>query len=291
MLDEGEIVKRVGALYLVSTPIGNLEDITLRALRILKECDLIAAEDTRVTRKLLSHFDIHTPLTSYHQHTRENRSEALIQKLKDGASVALVTDAGAPGVSDPGADLVSRAIAVGVLVVPIPGASAVLAGLTASGLPTGRFAFDGFPPRTKTDRTAFFSALVSERRTIVLYEAPSRLLATLRELERHLGDREVAVARELTKKFEEVFRGRLSGAVEHFQAKSPRGEFTLVVHGAPPPPEPALPDVDVVEKGLRRALSDGLSGRDAVRRVTEELKLPRRHVYSVLLEISSKPGD
>ena len=291
MSDAVESGKRVGTLYLVSTPIGNLEDITLRALRILKECDLIAAEDTRVTRKLLSHFDIHTPLTSYHQHTRENRSEALIQKLKDGASVALVTDAGTPGVSDPGAELVSRAIAEGVTVIPVPGASAVLAGLAASGLPTGRFAFDGFPPRTKTDRTAFFSALLSDRRTIVLYEAPSRLLATLRELERHLGDREIAIARELTKKFEEVFRGKLSGAINHFQAKPPRGEFTLVIHGAPPAPEPAAPDVDIVERDLRLALAEGLSGRDAVRRVTEELKLPRRQVYSLFLEISSKPGD
>lgn len=278
-----------GTLYVVSTPIGNLEDITLRALRILREADLIAAEDTRVTRKLLSHYDIHTPLTSYHQHTRGEKEEGLVRRLIEGQSIALVSDAGTPGISDPGADLISAAIAEGIPVTPIPGANAALSALVVSGLSTSRFAFEGFPPRTKTDRRAFFGALAAESRTILLYEAPGRVLETLQDLHRALGDRPVGVARELTKLFEEVYRGTLAGAISHFSERRPRGEFVLAVGGAPAAParSESPSDLDAVRLALQDALDSGETPRDAVRRVAAALKLPRRYVYSLLLEMTA----
>jgi 16S rRNA (cytidine1402-2'-O)-methyltransferase len=273
-------------LYVVGTPIGNLEDITARALRVLREVDLIAAEDTRVTRKLLSHFDIHTPMTSYHAHTRESKVDGLVAKLVDGQSIAMVSDAGMPGISDPGNDLITAAIAAGVPVIPIPGPSAVIAALVASGLSTARFAFDGFPPRTKTDRHAFFNALRDERRTVILYEAPGRVRSTLEELHKALGDRPVAVARELTKKFEEVYRGLLSGAIAHVRDHEPRGEHTLVIGGAAGQPSDAADtEPEDVEAALQAALSGGATARDAVKEVAARLKLPRRQVYSTLLEL------
>lgn len=275
-----------GTLYVVGTPIGNLEDITLRALRVLKEVDLIAAEDTRVTRKLLSHFDIHTPLTSYHQHTRGDKEESLAERLVTGQNIALVSDAGMPGISDPGVELIARAIALGAPVVPVPGASAAISGLVISGLPTAHFAFDGFPPRPKGERREFFDALRDERRTTVLYEAPTRLLQTLEELYGALGDRPVAVARELTKLFEEVYRGDLRGGIEHFRAHKPRGEFTVVVGGAPAGQEdgPASGEEDL-RRALKQALADGVSSRDAVAQVAARMRLPRRLVYSTLLSM------
>lgn len=275
-----------GILYVVSTPIGNLEDVTLRALRVLRECDLIAAEDTRVTRKLLSHFDIHTRLTSYHKHSKLDKAEAILSRLAEGENVALVSDAGTPGISDPGAELIARAIEMGIAVIPIPGASAVLSGLVASGLPTGRFAFDGFPSRTKTDRREFFTSLASERRTIVLYEAPTRLLATLLELQKHLGDRRIAVAREVTKRFEEIFRGRISEAAEHFRANPPRGEFTLILEGSSDSAAPESAPPPDVGACLRTALGEGMSGRDAVQQVAEALRLPRKQVYAMMLNLA-----
>ena len=282
-----------GTLFVVATPIGNLEDITLRALRVLRECDLIAAEDTRVTRKLLSHFDIHTPLTSYHRHTKESKEESLLSRLAGGATVALVSDAGTPGISDPGSDLIARAIDMGVTVIPIPGASAVLSGLVCSGLPTGRFAFDGFPPRTRTDRREFFTRLECESRTIVLYEAPTRLLATLQELLDHLGDRRVAIVREITKKFEETYRGTLTGGLAQFRAVAPRGEFTLVVEGQTRDARVGMPEAansDDARSSLRHALSEGMSGREAIVHVAKKLKLPRREVYTEYLKMTGKRG-
>src|SRR5258706_13832333 len=178
-----------GTLYVVGTPIGNLEDISLRALRVLKEANLIAAEDTRVTRKLLSHFDIHTPLTSFHQHSRGEKAESILARLTLGENVALVSDAGMPGISDPGSELIEMAIRESITVTPIPGPNAALAALVVSGLPTAKFCFQGFPPRTKTDRRTFFADLKDDRRTIVLYESPGRALATLNELYATLGNR------------------------------------------------------------------------------------------------------
>jgi 16S rRNA (cytidine1402-2'-O)-methyltransferase len=283
-----------GTLYVVATPIGNLEDITLRALRILKEVALIAAEDTRVTRKLLSHFDIHTPLTSFHQHTRGIKAEGLVEKLSAGQSIALVSDAGMPAISDPGSDLVTLALAAGITVTPIPGANAALSALVVSGLHTSRFAFDGFPPRTRSDRREFFEALREERRTVMLYESPARILSTLRDLHSTLGDRPVAVARELTKLFEEVYRGPLTGAIAHFTEHKPRGEFTIVLGGvetAPRPTEADNPEQQqaeqkaTLEAALNEALRAGVSSRDAVQQVAARLKLPRRYVYSTLLQL------
>jgi 16S rRNA (cytidine1402-2'-O)-methyltransferase len=275
-----------GTLYVVATPIGNLEDITLRALRVLKEVDLIAAEDTRITRKLLSHYDIHTPLTSCHQHTREAKTAALAERLAAGENIALVCDAGTPAISDPGADLIARAIGQGSPVVVIPGPSAVLVALVSSGLPTGRFVFEGFPPRTKSDRRSFFANLRNETRTIVLFESPSRLLHTLADIHAVLGDRPIAVARELTKQFEEVYRGTVAGALAHFQIQKPRGEFTIVLGpGEPKTPETPSPQNTPLQQALQAALESGLSHRDAVAKVTAEKGLPRRVVYRALLEL------
>jgi 16S rRNA (cytidine1402-2'-O)-methyltransferase len=221
----------LGTLYVVATPIGNLEDITLRALRVLKEVPLVAAEDTRVTRTLLSTYDIHTPLASFHEFTSPARRGRLLERL-DAGDIALVTDAGTPAVSDPGYPLIRDAISAGHEVVPIPGASSVMAALMVGGLPTHAFCFEGFLPRTSPARRKLFGRHADSEATLVVFESPYRVLASLRDLVVALGpERAVAVGRELTKRFEEVFRGTASAAVEHFTDKSPRGEFTLLVGG------------------------------------------------------------
>ncbi|MCS7208006.1 MAG: 16S rRNA (cytidine(1402)-2'-O)-methyltransferase [Fimbriimonadales bacterium] len=219
-----------GVLYVVATPIGNLQDITLRALETLKTVDLIAAEDTRHTQKLLQHYGIETPLLSFHQHSGAGRIQQIVRRLQAGESVALVTDAGTPGISDPGGALVAAAHAAGIRVVPIPGASAVTAVLSVAGLPAHRFRFEGFPPRKDSARRRFFERLRSEEATIVFYESPHRLLKTLQTAREVLGDCTVVVGRELTKQFEEVFRGTLSEAIAHWQTQPPKGEFVIVLH-------------------------------------------------------------
>ncbi len=221
-----------GALYVVATPIGNLQDITLRALETLKTVDLIAAEDTRHTKKLLQHYGIETPLISFHQHSGERRIEQIIQRIQAGESVALVTDAGTPGVSDPGGALAEAAHQAGIRVIPIPGASAVTAVLSVAGLPAHRFRFEGFPPRKEGARRQFFESLQGEDTPIVFYESPHRLLKTLQAAYETLGDCTVVVGRELTKQFEEIFRGKLSEAIAHWQSKPPKGEFVVVVYRA-----------------------------------------------------------
>jgi 16S rRNA (cytidine1402-2'-O)-methyltransferase len=274
----------LGVLYLVATPIGNLEDITARALRILREADVIAAEDTRVTRKLLAHFDIHTPLTSYHAHSSEGRTESLLDRVRSGASVALVSDAGTPCVSDPGAELVEQAVAEGLRVEPIPGPSALIAALIASGLPTGRFVFEGFLPRTKADYRERVAAVVRETRTVLLYEAPMRLVDTLDDLRKAAGDeRAVCVARELTKKFEEFRRGTLAEVADHYRATPPRGECVIVLAGAsgPPPDAEPLPDAEAL---IRDALARGLSPRDAAREVAKAANISRNDAYAMALD-------
>jgi 16S rRNA (cytidine1402-2'-O)-methyltransferase len=225
----------VGTLYLVATPIGNLEDITLRALRILKEVPLVAAEDTRVTRTLFRAHDIHTPLASFHEFTSPTRRGRLIDRLADG-DVALVTDAGTPGVSDPGFPLIRDALNAGHNVVPLPGASSVIAALVASGLPTHAFCFVGFLPRTSATRRKLFGKHVDSETTLIVFESPHRVVAALKDLVATLGpDRPVAIGRELTKHFEEVVRGTASVALEHFESHAPRGEFTIVIGGASAP--------------------------------------------------------
>lgn len=231
----------MGTLYLVATPIGNLEDITLRALRVLKEVPLVAAEDTRVTRTLFRAHDIHTPLASFHEFTSPARRGRLVERLQDG-DVALVTDAGTPGVSDPGFPLIRDALSAGHHVVPVPGASSAIAALVASGLPTHAFCFFGFLPRTGATRRKFFSQRASSDETLVVFESPYRVVAALKDLVATLGpERPVAISRELTKRFEEIFRGTASAALEHFEQHPPRGEFTLVIgaHDAPLPGAPA----------------------------------------------------
>jgi 16S rRNA (cytidine1402-2'-O)-methyltransferase len=220
-----------GRLFVISTPIGNLEDIGLRALRLLREVDLIAAEDTRHTRGLLSHHDIHTPLTSYHDFNKEEKAAVLIQRMIEGASVALVSDAGTPTLSDPGYYLITRSIAAGLPVSPIPGASALLAALAVSGLPTDAFVFEGFLPKKKGPRARRLAELSSQRRTLVFFESPHRILGVLKEMLENFGDRRAALARELTKLHEEILRGALSELIKGIEEKGIRGEITLVVEG------------------------------------------------------------
>lgn len=224
----------LATLYIVGTPIGNLEDITLRAIRTLREVAVIAAEDTRQTRKLLSHFDIHTPMVSYREHNQRTAGPALIQRLIAGEDVALVTDAGMPAISDPGEDLVREALAAGVPVTTIPGPTAFVTALVLSGLPTTEFVFMGFLPQRKKERSETLRRLTAETRTVILYEAPHRILETLKDLEKLLGTRIVAAARELTKLHEQVVRGTAGHLREHFKLHAPRGEFVLVVEGAVP---------------------------------------------------------
>jgi 16S rRNA (cytidine1402-2'-O)-methyltransferase len=273
-----------GTLYICGTPIGNLEDVTLRVLRILAEVDLVAAEDTRHTRKLLSHYGIKTPLTSFHAHNWRKKAGELLARLRQGASIALVSDAGMPGISDPGAELVALALDEGMAVIPVPGPSAVLTALVVSGLPAGRFVFEGFLPRK--DRKRALEGLRDEPRTVVLFESPQRLLATLDDILAVLGDRKLAVARELTKRYEEVFRGTVSAARAHFAAYPPRGEITLVLAGA------AAAEAEEVPRPGRAALAAevaelqerGRSRPEALREVARRYGLRRRELYALLLE-------
>jgi len=220
-----------GILYLVGTPIGNLKDITLRALQILKEVDLIAAEDTRHTRKLLSHYDIHTSLTSFFEHNELRKTSYLIRRLKQGDKIALVSKAGMPGISDPGYYLIREAIKEDISLVPVPGPTALILALIASGFPTHSFVFEGFLGRNKEKRAQKLRKLKKEERTIVIYVSPHRIKKVLAEIEQILGDRRIAVVREITKKFEETIRDRVGKVIKIFEEKKPRGEFTLVIEG------------------------------------------------------------
>jgi 16S rRNA (cytidine1402-2'-O)-methyltransferase len=277
----------MGTLYVVATPIGNLEDITLRALRVLREVPLIAAEDTRHTRKLLNHFGIATRAVSYHQHSPTARVTAIVAALAEG-DVALVTDAGMPGISDPGQPLVAAALAAGYPVVSVPGPTAVIAALAASGLPSDQFTFLGFLPRRGVERRAALRSVCALSHTLICYEAPHRLLACLDDLVAVLGDRPAALARELTKLHEEVRRGSLAelrAAVE--AGGGPRGEYTVLIAGAPVSagPSPA-PEVTVRER-LGALLAGGASTRDAARTVADELGVPRREAYRLALELGA----
>lgn len=269
-------------LYLVATPIGNLEDITLRALHILKEADLIAAEDTRVTRKLLAHFDIHTSLVSYHEHSGTEAAQALVRRMRDGQKIALVTDAGTPGISDPGHDLVVAAIEAGISVSPIPGPSAMVAAITVSGLPSARFVFEGFLPRTKSTRIAKLSELSREVRTVVFYESAPRLAATLSEIADAFGaQRRGCVAREITKVYEEFQRGALTDLIGHYRANPPRGECVIVVEGA----SAGAPTADLAGE------ADPGGRNDLIKRLAGEMGIPRRELYRAIQEIKSRTGE
>jgi 16S rRNA (cytidine1402-2'-O)-methyltransferase len=272
-------------LYLVGTPIGNLEDITFRAVRILQEVDLIAAEDTRHTGKLLHHFQIKTPQISCHEHNERQQIPQLIEKLNAGQSIALVTDAGMPGISDPGFLMVAACVTAGITVVPIPGVTAVITGLSASGLASDRFVFEGFLPVKGIDRQQRLSAIKSETRTIVFYEAPHRLRRTLADLAEQLEpQRQVVLARELTKMHEEFWRGSLEGAIEHHQTKEPQGEYVVIVAGA----EFSTPQWsdDLIKTELTQLLAQGISRSDASKQLAALTAVNKRHIYQLSLQIS-----
>ncbi len=271
----------MGTLYLVATPIGNLEDVTARALRVLREVSLVAAEDTRTTRKLLTRYGIQQRLLSYNEHNMKLRTPRILAALRDG-DVAVVSEAGTPGLSDPGHELVAAALGAGFNISPIPGPAAPIAALSASGLPFRQFTFLGFLPRRAAERRRLLASLAAEPRTLVAFEAPHRLATTLRDMLAAWGDRRIAVCREMTKMHEEVFRGAVSQALDHFA--EPRGEFTLVIAGA----GPAAPasEADAIA-ALQRLMAEGVSAKDAASRVAQALGLPKRRVYDLSLQIRS----
>lgn len=269
-----------GVLYIVPTPIGNLEDITIRALRILKEADLILAEDTRNTGKLLHHFEIKKPFLSYHEHNKLERREAILAKLADGEKLALVSDAGMPGISDPGYDIVNSVIEEDVPVIVLPGASAALCALVGSGLPTEQFYFYGFLPRKKKDRDDALERLKKQDSTIILYESPYRLSDTLSDLLESLGDRQISIARELTKKFEEFTRGALSDVAKWAEDRTFKGECCIVLEGQAWTEEENWWDPLTLKEHVERiAAIEDISSKEAIKVVAKERKIPKREVY------------
>jgi len=273
-----------GVLYVVATPIGNLEDVTLRALRVLREVNLVAAEDTRRTRTLLAHHGIARPVTSYYDAVERRKAPALVARLVEGASIALVTDAGTPGIADPGYHLVREALAAGVSVVPVPGPSALTALVSVAGLPAERFAFEGFLPSRAGQRASRLRALVAEPRAMVFYETARRLDAFLADAQEILGDRPAAVGRELTKRFEEIVRGPLSEVRRHFTGGEPvRGEVVVLIAGAAGDANPAASTLD---DDIREALGAGRRVSEVAAALAARTGLPRRDVYRRALELS-----
>ena len=275
-----------GTLYLCATPIGNLEDMTFRAVRVLREADLIAAEDTRNSLKLLNHFDIQTPMTSYHEYNEYDKGRKLVEKLLEGKDVALITDAGTPGISDPGEELVSMCHEAGITVTAVPGAAACITALTISGLPTRRFAFEAFLPSDKKEREAVLDALEKEQRTIVLYEAPHRLVKTLKLLAERLGERRVSVCRELTKRHETVYRSTLPAAAAHYEETPPKGECVIVVQGltrreAEEEERQRWMDMSI-EEHMEYYLSQGLDKKEAMKRTAKDRGVQKREIYNYL---------
>ena len=272
-----------GTLYLVATPIGNLGDFSPRAVETLREADFIAAEDTRVSVKLLNHFDIKKPLVSYHEHNRAAAGEAIVQRLLGGEVCALVTDAGTPAISDPGEDLVRLCAENGITVQSIPGCCACITALAVSGLPTGRFTFEGFLSANRKERREQLGELLGEVRTMVFHEAPHKLRATLGDMLEILGDRPIALCRELTKLHEETMRTTLQAAVDHYAVNEPRGEYVLVVGGAARREGPAM----TMEEGVARVLAlreDGMRMKDAVRQVSADTGLNKNDLYDAALK-------
>ncbi len=274
-----------GVLYIVATPIGNLEDISLRAIRILREAALIAAEDTRKTKRLLSRYEIETPMTSYYEHSKQSRLEYILQRL-EGEDVALVSEAGTPGLSDPGYALVNAASRRGIKVVPVPGPSAVVTALAVSGLPTDRFTFIGFLPHKAAARKRLLESAAGEPGSLIALEAPHRLRAALEDIKLVLGDRRVAVCRELTKRYEEIFRGTVSQAIRHFSV--PKGEFTLVIEGRGTPERPEMSEA--VAERLYHLYLSGATAREAISRIAGETGLSRKELYRAWLELG-QPGE
>ena len=279
----------IGELYLCATPIGNLEDMTFRCIRVLKEADVIAAEDTRNSIKLLNHFEIKTPMTSYHEFNKVEKARVLVERLLKGETVALITDAGTPGISDPGEELVRQCIEAGIKVTPVPGAAACINALIMSGMPTRRFCFEAFLPSDKKEKADVLEQLKAEQRTIIIYEAPHRLLRTLTELESALGGmRKIAVCKELTKRHESVYRDTISGALGYYTANEPKGEYVLVIEGRSPKElleeKRAAWDDMSIEEHFNMYVSRGMDKKDAMKLVAKDRGVSKRDIYNALLD-------
>lgn len=279
----------IGELYLCATPIGNLEDMTFRCIRVLKEADVIAAEDTRNSIKLLNHFEIKTPMTSYHEFNKVEKARVLVEKMLKGETVALITDAGTPGISDPGEELVRQCIEAGIKVTPVPGAAACINALIMSGMPTRRFCFEAFLPSDKKEKADVLEQLKAEQRTIIIYEAPHRLLRTLTELESALGGmRKIAVCKELTKRHEMVYRDTISGALGYYTANEPKGEYVLVIEGRSPKElleeKRAAWDDMSIEEHFNMYVSRGMDKKDAMKLVAKDRGVSKRDIYNALLD-------
>ncbi len=272
-----------GKLYICPTPIGNLEDITLRTLRILGEVDIIAAEDTRHSIKLLNHYEIKKPLTSYHEHNIREKGLELILKLNEGQNIALISDAGMPGISDPGQDLIRLAIEENIEVIGLPGPSAAITALVVSGLSTNKFVFEGFLPSKKRERIRQLETLKDEKRTLIFYESPHRILNFLNDMRDIIGDRNIALCRELTKHYEEIFRGTISQGIAKFSDIQIKGEFVIIVEGNTEDVEVA--EINIIEH-LQLYIKQGMSKKEAIKRLSSEMNIPKNLVYSESLKIA-----
>jgi len=281
--------KNIGILYICGTPIGNLEDITLRALRILKEVNLIAAEDTRHTLKLLNHYQINTKITSYYEYNKFKKAPYLVEILKNGQDIALVSDAGMPGISDPGYVLINLALKNNIKIIPVPGVSALITALVVSGLPADKFVFEGFLPRKIKERKRCFKGIENEERTIIFYETPHRLKRALKDMLEIWGDRKVVIARELTKMYEEIIRGKLSQVLTEISTKEIKGEITLIVQGGNKKKEndsiDFLKDECIMQEYLKKLKNQGYSNKDIIKIAQEKLNTPKNLIYKKLLEM------
>ncbi len=283
--------KDSGILYICGTPIGNLEDITLRSLKILKEVNLIAAEDTRHTLKLLNHYRINTKVTSYYEYNKFKKAPYLVEILKNGQDIALVSDAGMPGISDPGYVLIDLALKNNIKIIPVPGVSALITALVVSGLPTDKFVFEGFLPRKIKERKRYFKSIENEERTIIFYETPHRLKKALKDMLEILGDRKVVIARELTNLYEEIIRGKLSQVLTEISTKEVKGEITLIVQGGIKKKENSSTDFlikeCIIEEYLKKLKNQGYSNKEIIKITQEKLNIPKNLIYKKLLEMKN----
>ncbi len=278
-----------GKLFLCATPIGNLEDITLRVLKTLKEVDLIAAEDTRHSIKLLNHFEIQTPMTSYHEYNKVDKARYLVTLMQEGKNIAVITDAGTPGISDPGEELVRQCFEAGIEVSSLPGPAACITALTMSGLKTRRFAFEAFLPSDKKDRQQVLEELKAESRTMIIYEAPHHLVGTLKELEEVLGDRKIAECRELTKKFEEAHQSTISSLIDEYETKEPRGEYVLVIEGKSFEEKNAEKQKSwetlSIKEHMQYYLDRGIDNKEAMKKVAKDRGVSKRDIYKECVNV------
>lgn len=284
--------KQSGELYICGTPIGNLEDITLRCLSTLKRVDLIVAEDTRHTRILLNHYNINKPIISYHKYSKEKKVDYILQLLKEGKCIALVSDAGMPGICDPGFEIINKAIEDNIAIIPIPGVSASTTALVVSGFAMERFVFEGFIPRKKKEKEKFFTELQDEERTMIFYETPHRIKDTLLILKKIIGDRRIVIARELTKLFEEIIRGDISNVIETLSSKDIKGEITIVLEGNRfVEKEKGSCNNIELEKEIKNYIDKGYYNKDIVALINKEYHLPKKVIYKKVLELRKQDND